>query len=423
MSAKQPFARRIVTAFVLMTVLVSGVFSLSIVGIVHFIEQRLISEAMHRELDGVLHEDLRNGRSPRLDAKTQFFASTLPEYAMPERYAGLDEGFTELVNGDQALYAYAKDINGTRYLLVQQQEEFEIHEQALFDVVLAGFIFTVLGAWMLGRIMAGRVMAPVTRLAQQVRHHDQLLPAVPPLAPDYPDDEVGQLAKAFDSTLGQLRQSLERERLFTGDVSHELRTPLMVIATSCELLEQAPLQARQHEQVKRIERAASEMRDLVQTFLQLARGNSGEGDFAETASLAQVAEQQCRHWGELMKAKGIGFECIVEGPDEGRYSPTLLGTVVANLLRNALHYTDHGHVRLFLETGGFRVEDSGMGISQDQHESIFQPFVRGDQARGEGLGLGLSLVKRICVHQGWSITVHNLLPVGSCFQVRFNRTR
>ena len=45
-----------------------------------------------------------------------------------------------------------------------------------------------------------------------------------------------KLAAAFDSTLGQVRQSLERERLFTSDVSHELRTPLMVIATSCELL-------------------------------------------------------------------------------------------------------------------------------------------------------------------------------------------
>ena len=64
MSSKQPFARRIVIAFVLLTVLVSGAFSLSIVAVVHFIEQRLVSEEMHRELNGVLHEDLKNGRAP-----------------------------------------------------------------------------------------------------------------------------------------------------------------------------------------------------------------------------------------------------------------------------------------------------------------------------------------------------------------------
>ena len=420
MTSKQPFARRIVIAFVLMTVVVSGVFSLSIVAVVHLIEQRLISEEMHRELDSVLHEDLKYGRSPRLDAKTRFYASNLPQYTTPERYVGLDEGFTELVDGDQAFYAYLREINGIRYLLVQEQSEFEAHENALFNVVLAGFIFTVLGAWGLGRVMAGRVMAPVSRLAQQVRHRDQLLPSAPPLAPEYPDDEVGQLASAFDGTLGQLRQSLDRERLFTSDVSHELRTPLMVIATSCELLEQAPLGPRQQEQLQRIARASREMQELVQTFLHLARGNRDETDFAATASLAQVAEQQCRHWDELMKERGLGFECVEEGPDGGRYSPTLLGTVMANLLRNALHYTNHGHVRLFLETGGFRVEDSGSGIAQDEHESIFMPFVRGTQARGEGLGLGLSLVKRICAHQGWSISVHNLLPTGSCFKVRFH---
>ena len=241
MTSKQPFARRIVIAIVLLTVLVSGAFSLSIVAVVHFIEQRLISEEMHRELNGVLHEDLKNGRPPRLDAWTRFYASNLPEYAIPERYVGLDEGFTELVDNDQAVYAYAQEINGVRYVLVQDQDEFEAHERVLFDVVLAGFILTVLGAWALGRVMAGRVMAPVSRLAQQVRHRDQLLPTAPPLAPEYPDDEVGQLASAFDGTLGQLRHSLERERLFTSDVSHELRTPLMVIATSCELLQQAHL--------------------------------------------------------------------------------------------------------------------------------------------------------------------------------------
>lgn len=421
MASRQPFARRIVTAFVLMTVLVSGMFSLSIVAVVHLIERRLVSDEMQSELNEVLDNDLKHGRPPRLDAKTQFFASNLPEYAIPERYASLAEGFTELADGGQAFYAYVHESNGARYLLVQNQSEFETHEQTLFDVVFAGFILTVLGAWGLGRALAGKVMAPISSLAKQVQHRDQLLSLAPPLAPKYPDDEVGQLARAFDSTLGQLRDSLERERLFTSDVSHELRTPLMVIATSCELLQQESLPLRQQEQVKRIERAAKDMRELVQTFLQLARGKVDATDSATTVGLAQVAERQCKYWGGLMKEKGIDFALVVEGSDGGRYNPALLSTVMANLLRNALHYTEHGHVGLFLETGGFRVEDTGIGIPLDQHQSIFQPFVRGTQVRGEGLGLGLSLVKRICTHQGWSISVHDLSPAGSSFRIRFNR--
>ena len=422
MLSKQPFARRIVVAFVLMTILVSGAFSLSIVAVVHFIERHLLSEEMHRELNGILREDIKSGRPPRLDAKTRFYASNIPEYAIPERYERLEEGFTELVDDDQAFYVYAQAINDAKYLLVQEQSEFEAHEQALFNVVLAGFILTVLGAWALGRAMAGRVMRPLSRLAQQVRDRDQLLPTAPPLAPNYPDDEVGQLASAFDSTLGQLRQSLERERLFTSDVSHELRTPLMVITTSCELLEQAPLEPRQREQLRRIESASGEMRELAQTFLQLARGRVDETDFAASVSLRQEAERQRKRWSQLVRAKGLGFECIEEAPDDGRYNPTLLGTVMTNLLRNALHYTDQGYIRLVLEADGFRVEDSGAGVAQDQHDLIFQPFVRGTQARGEGLGLGLSLVKRICAHEGWSIAVHDLSPTGSCFRVRFRQS-
>ena len=100
MRSKQPFARRIVIAFVLMTVVVSGSFSLSIVGLVHFIEQRLVSQEMQRELKTILEQDIRLGQPPRLDSKTQFYASNMPERAIPVRYVGLAEGYSELFNGD-----------------------------------------------------------------------------------------------------------------------------------------------------------------------------------------------------------------------------------------------------------------------------------------------------------------------------------
>ncbi|OCX15307.1 HAMP domain-containing histidine kinase [Ectopseudomonas hydrolytica] len=419
MLSKQPFERRIIIAFVLMTVVVSGLFSRGIVVVVHFIEEYLVSEELGRELQQVLDEDLKQGRPPRLDASTQFFASDLAEYAIPERYAGLGEGFTEIEAGDEAFYAYVKEIDGQTYMLVQDQSEFERHEQALFDVVLAGFILTVIISWVLGLIMARKVMAPLSRLAQQVRHRDQLHPLAPPLAPGYPNDEIGQLAAAFDSALGRLHQSLERERLFTSDVSHELRTPLMVIATSCELLHEAPLGQREREQLARIGRACEEMRGLVQTFLQLAR-DKNQSAFVDSRSLVSIADEQVNRWKPLFDEKGLGFQYRVEGQDAGLYNPTFLSTVMANLLRNALHYTEQGAVCLVLEPGGFRVEDSGMGIPADQHEHIFQPFVRGSQARGEGLGLGLSLVKRICARQGWVIAVRDQDGGGSCFSVSLN---
>ena len=141
---KQPFARRIMIAFVLMTALVSGIFSLGIVVVVHVVEAHLVADEMQRELNGVLHEDLAQGRQPRLDTQTYFYASHLPEYAIPERFAALPEGFTEFAESDRAFYVYVHETDGKRYLLVQEQDEFEAREQALFYIILAGCFATVL---------------------------------------------------------------------------------------------------------------------------------------------------------------------------------------------------------------------------------------------------------------------------------------
>lgn len=417
------FSQRIVLAFVLMTILVSGVFSLSIVAVVHFVEEQLVSKELHGRLGSVLYDDLKAGRAPRLDSRTSFFASNAVDRPIPRRFEGLPEGLTEIEDENEAAYVYLQEINGVRYMLVQDQREFEAREEVLFAVVLAGFVLCIVGAWGLGVVMARHVMAPVARLARQVRHRDQLDARTPPLAPDYPEDEIGHLAAAFDSTLGQLRRSIERERLFTSDVSHELRTPLMIIATSCELLTEAPLHASQRDQIGRIERAAREMSDLVRTFLMLARSNSVNVAEENTMTLAEIAHEQAEHWGPEIRSKGLGFELVEEGASSpAGHNATLLRTVMANLLRNALHYTAQGQVRLVLEEEGFRVEDSGPGVPVQEQSRIFEPFVRGSQARGEGLGLGLSLVKRICEYQGWAITASSQQPRGSCFQVSFQRS-
>ena len=79
MLAKQPFARRIVIAFTLMTLIVSGLFSLGIVGIVHSVEEHLVSEELDRELNIVLQE-IGQGLRPRLDSSTRFFATSSIEF-------------------------------------------------------------------------------------------------------------------------------------------------------------------------------------------------------------------------------------------------------------------------------------------------------------------------------------------------------
>lgn len=423
MTSRLPFCQRIVISFLLMTVVVSGSFSLGIVAVVHFVEEQLITKELYSSLNMVLHEDIKMGRAPRLDARTRFFASNSAEHPIPERFAGFPEGLTEIEDEHEAAFVYLSEINGVRYVLLQDQQEFEDREEILFSVVLAGFLLCIVCAWGLGVIMARQVMEPVARLAGQVRHSDQLDTRTAPLAPDYANDEIGHLAAAFDNTLGQLRRSIERERLFTSDVSHELRTPLMVISTSCELMLETQLHDGQREQIERIVRAARDMNDLARTFLLLARSGPTETVEVDAVTLAEVAREQAEQWGPLIRAKGLDFELTDEGTDTVGHNPIFLRTAMGNLLRNALHYTTQGKVRIVLECGGFRVEDTGMGIPADEQERIFQPFVRGSSARGEGLGLGLSLVKRICEHSGWKITAKSDQGAGACFKISFTPSR
>jgi len=416
---KLPFASRLVLAFVLMTMMVSAMFSLGIYGTVLFVEEHLISKELGEELKVILEKDIKAGFTPRLDPRTRFLASDSKEHPLPEHYKLLPEGFTEVVEDNEAVYVFLREINGVRYALIQEQNEFEAREQVLFNATLAGFILCIAGSWLLGSFMAKRVMKPIRRLAMQVR---TIGSAHPPclLAPGYAQDEIGNLAQAFDSAIMLLRQSLEREQLFTSDVSHELRTPLMVIASSCELLHESALDQEQLTQLECIQRSVADMHDLVQTFLLLARNRQKDAAFDDNITLDQAVLMQAACWSERIRDKGLEFAIVSEATDDGQYNKTLLTAVLSNLLRNALHYTETGGVRVVQTHGGFRVEDSGMGIPESARVHVFEPFVRGTATRGEGLGLGLSLVKRICTHQGWDIRISSMPGGGTCFTVSFD---
>ncbi|MDR0378615.1 MAG: HAMP domain-containing histidine kinase [Candidatus Accumulibacter sp.] len=419
--SRQTLAYRIVAAFVLMTFVVSGAFSLGLKYVMEEVEAELISKTLGGRLGAFVVDHVPKGEMPGTERGLRFFVQGDPRLKtddIPPEFQDARPGFNEI--GDY--WVVVREQGGRRYMLAQDQREYEDYEQAVFAALLAGFVLTVAGAWGLGSLMARRILSPVNRLAEQVRHLDAASSLSAPLAQDYADDEVGQVAEAFDHTMARLAKALERERLFTSDVSHELRTPLMVVTTSCELLDTADLPANAREKIARIARVAHEMQNLVATFLTLARpedGASGQRTAEAGVTLAAAAEEERLRWLPGIHAKGLAFEMVEEEVDTGRYHAAFLSTVIGNLLRNALYYTNQGHIRLVLEEGGFRVEDSGAGVPEAEKTRVFQPFTRGEQKRGEGMGLGLSLVQRICAHQGWRIELRARPGGGSVFRVSF----
>ena len=202
MDIKHSLKQRIVIVFALMSTLVAGVFAVGIIATVHVVEKRLTTISLggnlHRQLTQDRVEDWRH----RPEKDELFYADEgIGDVAMSDDLKNLKPGFQEFFRGTKAYYAMVETVGGRRYVLLRDQDPFEKRERILFAVVLVGFILSVLLAILLGRLLASRVMAPVSRLAGQVRHRDQLLELAPTLAHDYAGDEVGALARSFDETL------------------------------------------------------------------------------------------------------------------------------------------------------------------------------------------------------------------------------
>ena len=118
-----------------------------------------------------------------------------------------------------------------------------------------------------------------------------------PLGADFPRDELGALARAFDRYLARLGAFIERERAFTADVSHELRTPLSIIQGAAEIQEEdASLTPRQRARALRVQRAAQDMAEITTALLVLAREQRvGSAPPTSVAKLVQDAVERHRY--------------------------------------------------------------------------------------------------------------------------------
>jgi signal transduction histidine kinase len=400
---------------VLLTAVVSGLFSYGITVAINTVEEDLVSAELNRKILNVM-VDYKQGQVPRLDLGTQLYSGTedLPYYLL-----NLEPGFSEVENERRSFYVMMQKEKETPFYLVQDQTAIEHHESILKVTVIAGFFLSVIASLILGMMMARRIIAPVRRLTSQVHNREKLLLDAPPLSSDYADDEVGTLAKTFDRTIRMLQQALQRETLFTSDVSHELRTPLMVIKSSCDLLiAKDQLDDYSRQRINTISKAAREIQELVDAFLTLARGKETE---QERAPLSSIIRGSLEEWQQQAGAKGISFnvEDHVLG-HEARlelFPVAMLRTVLNNLVRNAIHHTSEGGITLAVHAKGFELRDTGSGISAIDKASIFKPFYRGESRSRNGLGLGLSLAQRICQRERWTIAVSDNKPNGSCFAV------
>ncbi|MBB1627155.1 HAMP domain-containing sensor histidine kinase [Achromobacter sp. UMC71] len=420
-SARRGLARRLLLTYVLLAVLVGGLLTWVSVWSVNQLEAHLQRIDMGMAVERVRGDFLAGIDPGRPD---RFFHGEPGGAAFPDWLRRLGPGFHKIERNGRVWHAMVDDKDGQRYILLRDYTEYERNQAASHWTTVTGLAASLALAFVLGTLATRRMLRPLGRLAAQVTTRG----AQPPqtrLAEDYPPDEIGRLAAAFDATYNQLEQALRREQLFTADVGHELRTPLMVISSSCELLLDEPgLDEAGVARVRRIAAAAADMGARLDTYLMLARGRDAGGQFARESAL-DAAREQVSAWHVVAQRRGMTL--TLETDDAGasqdagaaaRFPAPLLRAVLSNLIRNSLQYAGPGaHVRVETGSDYLQVADNGPGIPAERQEAIFSPFVRGSQADNGNLGLGLSLVQRICEHQGWKVSLQSAPGQGCVFRV------
>lgn len=415
---RAPYRRRlrsrIIVSFVLLGFCLTTLFAFATNWARARVENQLVEDVMNRNIDEFarrFHES--SGRTPPVPVQ-QIRAFVYPadkfDRVREERpeWAALATGNYQLSGMDERnepfsyKLAVRKAPDAWFFLAYDMTESLRGQEQLnralFFSVLLFSALSLVLGWW-----SASKVMKPVSDLAARLRAYRGGTSDPEPLAPRFPDDEVGQLAQALDDYSVRLTEVVQRDREFNADVSHELRTPLAVIRGATELLLTRPdLDPKVLQRLQRIQRAEQQCTDLIGALLLLSRNERGQG----SSNVARVAEQLLDSHRAQLGGKPLDLlvegdrELVIDAPESA------LSVALGNLIGNAVKYSQEGSVRVVVTGNRVEVIDSGPGLSEEDAAKLFQRGYRGTHAgHSQGGGIGLSIVSRLCDLYGWQVNV------------------
>lgn len=233
----------------------------------------------------------------------------------------------------------------------------------------------------------------------------------------------------LQQALHQAEAANQAKSRFLSTITHELRTPMNAILGMAQLLRDIrPDHPQYADYVQTLLRSGQSLLRLLNDLLDLSKIEAGglTLDLSEFVPAELLTETQ-QLYGPLAAQKGLDFTI------HWWSDPTLLlqgdgyrvRQMLHNLVNNALKFTSNGRIRCQggLDEQGrlvFQVEDTGMGISADQQQRLFQPFTQLDDSMTRqfgGTGLGLSIVKRLCDLMQGQVTVHSQLGEGACFSL------
>jgi two-component system sensor histidine kinase CpxA len=231
-------------------------------------------------------------------------------------------------------------------------------------------------------------------------------------------DELGDLSKTIAQMSARISGLLSAQRNFFIQVAHELGSPLTRLNVALALTRRK-INPELAPELDRIQKESSELNEMVQQLLSLARLESGlEGEGQEAFALRELIEEVC--FDNQLIANETGKQLrLLSAPRVLMWGyRELLKRALDNVLRNAIRFTPEGSCVEVEVLGNpdadlilIQVRDGGMGVQDDKLAAIFEPFVRGSSDRS-GAGLGLAIAKRAILANRGTIKARNLKECG-----------
>ena len=264
------------------------------------------------------------------------------------------------------------------------------------------------GAALVGWFVAGRLVAPLTRLTSAAEHVTRTGDLSVDVRTDDPD-EAGRLSRAFDEMLAALGASQAAQQRLVDDAGHELRTPITSILSNAEVLKRYPAmdEATREQIADDVIAESQELTRLVNALVDLA-GVAGTSEEPSRVDLADVVAGAVRRLPVPERER-----VQVSGAGEALVRPVQVQRAIANLLTNAAKFdATGGPIDVVVGSSGdaatIEVRDHGPGFDEADLPHVFARFYRSDAARSTpGSGLGLAIVKDVVQQGGGGVSAAN----------------